>query len=279
MRTIAMCRLFALRAGQPGRVRGSLLSEPHSLLRQSCGDRRGICHGSGWGFGWYAARQPQRFRSARPAQEDPRYRTLAEELTGSTILAHVRLASAGSVAERNSHPFVHGRWMFAHNGTLFGFADDPERLKRLIPEHLRRAVEGDTDSEHAFFLVLARLEQALGGLDRPAEAGTVAAVLGDTIAALAELFPGQGEDLSQFNFLVTDGRILVASRWRHSLWWVERRGAGTVDGDGPVEGSPAYRAIAVASEPTTGEAWSEVPERTLLRIGADLQCALTPLAR
>ncbi len=272
-----MCRFFALRANQPTRGRGGLLTAPHALHRQCCGDRRGLCHDSGWGVGWYEGRQAHRVRSPATARDDPRYRALAETVCATTLLAHIRLASAGGVAEKNSHPFVFGRWMFAHNGTLFGFADDPGPLRRLIPDHLRNHVEGETDSEHAFYFLLARLEEGLGRLDGSVRPEGTARVLGETLAALADLYPGRAEELSQLNVVLTNGDILLAARWGHTLFWLERREPD--EGDRPVREAPGYRAIVTASEPTTEEPWQEVPERSALLVAADLSHVVVPLHR
>src|SRR6266849_5924094 len=161
-----MCRMFAVHASSPTKAAGSLLSAPHSLVTQSCSDvEEGFCHQDGWGIGYYVEGQPRRVRSAKAAPGDPQYKECVEALASSTLLAHVRRASAGSVAVRNSHPFIYGRWLFAHNGTLTGFAEGRGRLLAAIPMHLWDGIEGDTDSEHAFRLVLARLEKATGSLD------------------------------------------------------------------------------------------------------------------
>jgi glutamine amidotransferase len=272
-----MCRLFALRANQATRVEASLLSAPHALGKQSCCDRRGVCHDSGWGVGHYSQEHPFRTRSIRSAGTDAAYRQLGATIAAPTVLAHVRLASTGSIAEKNSHPFLHSRWMFAHNGTLFGFAARSEPLIRLIPAPLRACIEGETDSEHAFYYLLGRLERVFGSLDNSPSAEVVGRVLSEAIGTLAELYPGQGEELSQFNFLITDGLIMVASRWRHSLFWLERRGLVPAEGDHPVENGSAYHALAIASEPTTSEGWSELPERTMLQIESDLGHCLRPI--
>jgi glutamine amidotransferase len=204
---------------------------------------------------------------------------LAVSVVASTVLAHVRQASVGALAEHNTHPFMHGPWMFAHNGTLHGFARDPERLRRLIPTHLRQCIEGETDSEYAFYFLLSRLGQVVGSVDGPAEADVVSGIVGDSIRTLADLFPGEGVEPSLMNFVLTDGRVLVASRWGHTLFWLERRGLVPDALDGPVSKSPEYRALAIASEPTTTETgWVEVPERSLLRVHPDLTHAVAPIA-
>jgi glutamine amidotransferase len=199
-------------------------------------------------------------------------------VVASTVLAHVRQASVGALAEHNTHPFVHGQWMFAHNGTLQGFVQDPDRLGRLIPTTLRQCIQGETDSEHAFYFLLSRLVQVAGSLGGPAEADVVSRIVGDSICTLADLFPGDVVQPSQMNFVLTDGRVLVASRWGHTLFWLERRGLIPDAADGPVDKSPEYRALAVASEPTTTEStWAEVPERSVLRVHTDLTHAVTPI--
>jgi glutamine amidotransferase len=254
------------------------VSAPHALQRQSCCDRRGQCHDSGWGLGHYEGGRPHVVRSALPAGGDPRFAERAAAVASDTLLAHVRKASAGSVAERNCHPFACGRWLFAHNGTLMGFADDPGRLRALIPAPLRAAVRGETDSEHAFYFVLGLLGQAAGSADAPAEAAAVAGAVAEGVRRLAELYPDRAEGPSQFNFVLTDGRVLAASRWGHTLYCAERRGPGPVEGDGPLAADDAYRAVAVASEPPSAEgAWVELPERSVLRIDEELRYALGPI--
>ena len=75
--------------------------------------------------------------------------------------------------------------------------------------------------------------------------------------------------------MLTDGRVLAASRWGHTLFRAERRGAPAPGEDGPLEAAPDYRAVAVASEPTSpDEAWAEVPERTVLVVDEALHCTL-----
>ena len=273
-----MCRLFALRANQSTRAHESLLTASCSLLRQSACDGRGLCHDNGWGVGWYEQASPMRVRAAVAAQHDPNYRTVVEAVCASTLLAHVRLASVGGVSERNTHPFAHGPWLFAHNGTLQGFSEEPVRLRRLIPEASLRHIQGDTDSEHLFHYLLACLKPLSDSADREANADRVAEIVCEALCALVDLFPGSEADPTQLNLVLTNGETLIATRWGHTLFWLTRRGPAVVDM--PVEPSPAYHVIAIASEPTTTEsAWTEVPDRSVLLIRPDLSHALMPITR
>jgi glutamine amidotransferase len=259
--------MFVLRANQPTLLTDSLAAAPHSLSRQSCGDRRGECHENGWGIGYFEKEVPCRIRSVRAAVADPRFLELATTLASPTILAHVRQASSGSVAERNSHPFLFGRWLFAHNGTLYGFREESKPLLQLIAPHLLSRIEGDTDSEHAFALLLTLLERRVGSLEIPIPVETVGAVLRETLDQLTRLYPGKDGERSEFNFALTDGRVMAAVRWGHTLFWLERSGPVAESADRPVNTTGEYRALAVASEPTSNEKWQELPDRTLLLLG------------
>jgi glutamine amidotransferase len=252
-----MCRLFALRSATPCPVYDSLYSAEHSLCKQSCGDLQKECHEDGWGVGYYKESAPERVRSTRSAALDPLYRERAKSLQARTVVAHVRQASMGEVAERNCHPFVHGRWMFAHNGTVVDFPAIREEVRALLPGHLIQCIQGDTDSEHAFFLILARLEKALGTVDSPAPVQALGEAMASTIQWLEERSPPNGKEPSRFNFLLTDGESVVASRFGHSLFWhhAQRQGA---------------QAVFIASEPTTAGQWVEIPDRSLVWVDSNL---------
>jgi predicted glutamine amidotransferase len=271
-----MCRLFALRASRPSRVADSLVESPCSLLRQSGCDRRGQCHDNGWGIGWYDGGRPQRRRAPLGAKQDPHYRAVANAVCAATVLGHVRQASVGGVSALNTHPFIQGSWLFAHNGTLEGFGSDPDRLRRLIPLDLIHSIEGETDSEHLFHFLLGRMRPLLNAPDRAATADSLAGLLLTTVGELGELFPGTEAAPSRLNFVLTDGQTLVAARWGHTLFWLRQREATATDAaDGQ---APVAPSIAVASEPTTTDlAWAEIPDRSVLLIRPDLTHAVTPI--
>ena len=83
--------------------------------------------------------------------------------------------------------------------------------------------------------------------------------------------PYNGEE-SKFNFVVTDGRLLAATRWGHSLSCVEQRGRSITGGsDRPLHSADTFRAVYVASEATEGDGWREVPDRSLLVVDERLE--------
>jgi predicted glutamine amidotransferase len=227
-----MCRFIAVIADRPAGLGPLLVSSPHALMRQSNCDRRGVCHDSGWGLGYYDGGRPRRVRSIRPAWDDPLFRQTAEAVRTRAAVAHVRLATIGQVAERNCHPFERDGWLFAHNGTLVGFAAEPGPLQQLIPEPFLSDLEGETDSEHIFRLLLARLRQ------QPPHTDDAADVVRRTVRELADLYPGSDDDPTRLNIVLTDSRVLAASRWGHWLYKFDQWGAGPMDGHGPVRADP-----------------------------------------
>lgn len=259
-----MCRFVAVAADRPVGLDHLLLSAPHALVRQSNRDRRGLCHDSGWGVGFYTAETPDRVRSTLPAWQDPLYRDTVERVRTRVAVGHVRLATVGRVAERNCHPFAAGRWLFAHNGTLVGFAAEPDPLLRLIPAPYRDGLDGETDSEHVFRFLLGRLDDRAGS-----DADAVAAVVRDAVRDLADLYPGSDADPTRLNLIVTDGRTLVAVRWGHWLYRLDQAGPGPVAAD---DGA-AVRVVALASEPVADEGWVEVPDRSVVLVRDDLTTA------
>src|SRR4051812_8379791 len=120
-----MCRLFGFRSNAPERVHRSLVLEQNSLRKQS------EEHKDGWGIAYYEdAPMPAVAHGIGPAHQDPEFARVSGLLSSHAVLAHIRLASVGEVVLKNTHPFLFGRWAFAHNGTVREF------------QKFRREVEG-----------------------------------------------------------------------------------------------------------------------------------------
>lgn len=148
-----MCRLFGLTAGtREVAATFWLLDAPDSLSSQSRRDPDGT------GLGWFDTDgAPHVEKQPIAAFEDRAFAAEARDRRSSTFVAHVRLASAGGVAMRNTHPFEQAGRLFAHNGG-FGGAD---RLERELGEAMSLVV-GETDSER-YFALITRETAAAGG--------------------------------------------------------------------------------------------------------------------
>jgi len=236
-----MCRLFGQHA-HPGFDRCEPLCSAENALRF-----QSHRHPHGWGIGWYARGRVHLRRGTLAAHSDAAFLEAAQAARSRIVVAHVRDASVGPVAEVNTHPFSWQRWLFAHNGTVARWRTVRrvrEAIEAEIDPALRRLVRGDTDSERCFYLFLTLLpERARSGQATVAE---VRRALADTTRLVQRIADRQGGKPSSLNFLVSDGRILAACRRGRTLHVAADAG-------------PRH-ALVVASEPIGAAAWQEVPE-------------------
>jgi len=78
----------------------------------------------------------------------------------------------------------------------------------------------------------------------------------------------------KLNPLLSDGVNLAASREGNSLYWTTRSrvpDCAARGSDHCPDADDSYRAVVIASEPITGEHWTEVQEGTILAVGPDAE--------
>jgi glutamine amidotransferase len=220
-----VCRHLAW-LGAPRSLGGLLLEPEHGLLRQSYAPRRqrhGTMNADGWGAGFYAAgqAQPARWRSSRPLWSDASFASVAPVISAGCVLAAVRSATAGMPADETAAaPFRSGRWLLSHNGVVDRAVLGPHPAAESVCDSAQLAA-------HAFEL----------GPER----------LGEFIADL-----GQRDPDARLNVLATDGRRILATRWKDTLS-VLATDAGVV----------------VASEPYDDDPrWADVPDFHLVDVTA-----------
>lgn len=236
-----MCELLGMSAKHPTDVNHSL-----ALLRPRGGEIGP--HADGWGVAFYEGRAARVFKEPVPASESRCLAFIAEyNYRSTTVIGHIRKANPPELsrASANTHPFsreLGGRsWVFAHNGKLPDLTEDPRfaltRFKTI----------GDTDSEHAFCVLLDRIAlEANGDL---LDAAELVAVLCEPVAALSKL--------GEFNFLMSDGVHLVAfanKRLDHDLYQVPRT---------CVERECEQQVIVLATTPLTDEPWVPLEKERL----------------
>ncbi|MGA8117958.1 MAG: class II glutamine amidotransferase [Actinocatenispora sp.] len=146
-----MCRLFGM-SSAPRRADATfwLLDAPDSLLTQSQREPDGT------GLGTFDENgDPDVERWPIAAYQDKAFISAARDRCATTFIAHIRYASQGPAAERNTHPFRQRDRLFAHNGVLGGL----DLLERELGDDLS-LVRGDTDSERFFALITRYAEEA-----------------------------------------------------------------------------------------------------------------------
>jgi glutamine amidotransferase len=237
-----------------------VLDSKNSLREQACGDCHGEVHSDGWGAGWYRPDSPlpQVVHRAADARTDPNFDEAIRPLSARLAIVHVRQGSVGDASLVNCHPFSHGAWLFAHNGTVTNFPEiEPRLSEQIAPVFLARR-QGTTDSELVFWWLMSWLAERGLDLSKPAPDVSLPSEAIRTVlrrlAAWSDEFPPHPR--TKFNFLLTDGRCLVASRWKHDL-----------------SCCALPQGFIIASEPIAdktapADAWREVPDSSMVLIDA-----------
>ena len=214
-----MCRLFGFRSSVKSTAHHSLIVAENAVAHQA------NYHSDGWGIGYFVDKEAYLFRSSEGAATDPRFRTFSERLSSNTLLVHLRRATVGKVDTINSHPFRHAAWMFAHNGTIFGFngktLDDKEiiPLKELMKEHilpeLQDLIFGTTDSEHYFYFLLSSMVNAgacsIDGRG-PIDIDLAAQAQNTALSHIFTWCQSYDIDPPKANYILTNGEVFFARR-------------------------------------------------------------------
>jgi gamma-glutamyl hercynylcysteine S-oxide hydrolase len=242
-----MCRHLAY-VGPSITLEQLILEPEHSLLRQASAPRhqkQGTVNADGFGVGWYDREkraEPARYRTTRQIRADPSFASLAGLVSSNAVLASVRNATPGMpIDEASTAPFTDGPWLFSHNGFVPDFrAGVGGTLRREVSESRASAIEGETDSEVLFALVLDRLD-----------AGASPA---DALVSVIELVDDGAK--ARLNLLLTDGERIAATACRNSLFvFDDRHRTG---------------AVVIASEPYDDDpSWETVPDGSVVELGDD----------
>jgi predicted glutamine amidotransferase len=201
-----------------------LLDAPDSLARQSRAEPDGA------GLGVFTADEtPSVYRTVLAAYEDSQFAAEAREVESKTFVAHIRYASAGTVALENTHPFEQQLRLFAHNGVV----GDLPKLEQALGRY-RSLVRGETDSERLFALITREADRTDGDLT--------------TAIANAVRWVSRELPIYALNLVLTTADGIWALRYpdTHDLFVLERPAGGS-HGHRHFEGSSAAGRIRVRS--------------------------------
>ncbi|WP_195269181.1 class II glutamine amidotransferase [Eubacterium sp. 1001713B170207_170306_E7] len=180
-----MCELYGMTGDTPVRA-NSMLKEFYAHSPR---------HPHGWGIRYFDkdgdASMCKEAVSAHSSLVLPQL--LSHEIKASALIAHIRFATIGSIAEHNSHPFITrdntGReWTLAHNGNIYSGME-------LLPYLDTQA--GETDSERVLLYLTNAINEAASKASRPLDAVQRAALLEKKLAAIAKR--------NKLNLLIYDG--------------------------------------------------------------------------
>lgn len=160
---------------------------------------RGHEHPHGWGIGFYeeSALTPLVVKEAVASiDSDMLQERLKSPIRRNLLLAHIRLATKGSIEFKNTHPFFRmdatGRfWTLIHNGTVF----ECDRLSKYVKKQ-----EGQTDSERILLYMIDCINQAARRKRFPLSEEERYALIDRMVKAIAPE--------NKINLIITDGNDL-----------------------------------------------------------------------
>jgi predicted glutamine amidotransferase len=288
-----MCRILGY-LGEPIDLEHVLFETDSSLVRQSYSPRMmaGFLNLAGFGMAAWDPRSvrgedPFTYRVTTLPAFDRNLRQLSTKLAPTCLIAHVRGVSHNPrevVAETNVHPFRFpgARVSLAHNGHLREFGRMRYELLPHIRPELARMIQGTTDSEWIYAVVLSQLDDpsALPG------AGELAEAVQATLRILRGVREREGIDTSSpVNLCLATGEAIVATRFSFdygwypdedtlletdlpfvSLWYTAGGAYSDRDGRSEMVGGDGVQSLLIASEPLTVDisTWLEVPEYSML---------------
>jgi glutamine amidotransferase len=288
-----MCRILAY-LGEPLPLRNLLFDTDNSLVRQSYSPRMMNTFLNLAGFGMKAwdpstllPEDPLSYRATTLPTFDRNLRSLSAKLAPTCVVAHVRgvtYSDEAVVADTNLHPFHFpgSRVVLAHNGHLRRFTAMRYALIGHVRPDLAECIEGTTDSEWIYALILSQLDDPWG----TPEIGALADATAAALRILRSVRSACGIDTSSpVNLCVSTGRGVVATRFSFdygwypsedemletdlpfvSLWYAIGDAYAENRGEWQMTAGDPPRSVIIASEPLTVDhsSWLEVPEYSML---------------
>lgn len=287
-----MCRVLAY-VGEPVDLEDLLYRTDCSLLHQVYEPQlMSFLNLAGFGMMAWDERSHDRgvpfvYKTAEIPVFDRNLRSLSGKLRPTSLIAHIRGVTHSDrevIAHYNLHPFHWGDapLALAQNGTLSAFGTMRYDLLPYIRPELAGKIEGTTDTEWVYALVLSQLPARAANLTlEHYERALIAA-----FERIRDVRARRGiADSSGLNLVVSDGRCLVATRFTFdygwydndlpspaqqydfvSLWFTSGSAYRRVGDEWAMGGGEHDSSLLVSSEPLTSDVstWLEVPEYSML---------------
>ena len=262
-----MCRLVGY-LGLPIQLDQLLYKPEHSLVIQSYQPQEmtaGTLNADGFGVGWYHPQKeanPYTYKNILPIWSDINLPQLSRYAESGCVLAYVRSATPSLAVDlSNCQPFTQDRLLFIHNGFIHRFRQTLYRpLRERLTDEIYQFIQGTTDSEHIFALILNQLQVS------PSISLTTA--LNKALIELIQLSKSHHVYFSA-NIILSQGNQLVASRYANrspapTLYW-SRDDLLYPDG------------VIIASEPLFAGNWNSCPENSIITVTESLEVTINPI--
>jgi glutamine amidotransferase len=276
--SFVVAHLIAYVGNEPENVACALFSARNALYWAGRPD--------GWGLGFVQGGDVLLQKRPRVESGEVDLYGLVKDLRADAVIARVGSGQDGNKPAEDVDPFRFRSWLFGSVGEISetGFEAVRDRLLESVPDFLRRNIRGRSPSEHIFHLFLAFLHDA-GSLDAPSPSPAVVhAALRNSMAFLERLLTGSGtpspNSMLRLALVATNGRCFVAANGAHPLRYLHVEGIsdcpvphGRVEHDRSGRRIPHESLNAVIVEANraieTRGGWRDVPERSVLIVGAD----------
>lgn len=221
-----MCELFGVTSGSKLEL-NELLLEFFS---------HGVEHPNGWGMAFFydnavsLEKQPEASHKSSYLKHRLQFKVETDKM-----IAHIRLATRGSLSYENTHPFVmrdnsNRTWTLAHNGTIF----DCDLLNPFTYSQ-----QGQTDSERILEYIVSRVNLELKKKKELSDKERFELI--DEI--LCEITPE-----NKVNLLLFDGKLMyVHTNYKNSLYRYKKESA-----------------VVISTRPLNHYTWEPVPMNTLI---------------
>lgn len=260
-----MCRLLGY-LGSAIQLDRILLKPEHSLVVQSYQPQQmtaGLLNADGFGIGWYGEPEnpPYAYKNVLPIWNDANLPQLGRYIKSSCYLGYVRSATSNlSVDIINCQPFLHQNLLFVHNGFIDNFRKTLYRpIRNELDDFAYQRIEGTTDSEHIFALIVNEFETNHNISLKQA--------LGHTIARLIKLADTDKIAFSA-NIILSNGKELVASRYSN------REASPTLY---YIKDHLLTNGVLIASEPMFKGEWISCPEASIIGVGENLEVSVNSI--
>ena len=259
-----MCRLFGLVADKEVDVEFSFLEASRSFKEL------GSENPDGWGIGYYKKDNPKIFKEPISTEKSLKFDNIIKKIRSRYLISHVRKSSGTEIKYVNTHPFGYRNWIFAHNGTI----DIKNHIKEQLLPKYTKFIEGETDSEIFFFLIIQSVEQNKDIIEGIKE-------------AIGFIKDNKGDNTTSLNFLLTNGEKMYTLRMAfkreedYSLYYLNRDPKNFNELNYASEETKLLiyskslageKAIIICSEQlTSDEEWIPISNRSLVVVNNDVK--------
>ena len=161
-----MCRILGY-LGPQIPIEQLVLAPQHSMEVQSYQPKEldsAVLNGDGFGLGWHGtpdqAGEPYVYRNILPMWNDRNLADMCRYIRTHSFVVNLRSATHKMPLDlSNCQPLKYKDVLFVHNGLIENFFESAQRpIREKLCDRAYRGIEGNTDSEHIFALLVHHLE-------------------------------------------------------------------------------------------------------------------------